>query len=92
MQYSSSKGSQDGIEVWVDVGLIDGVTVGMGIDIRSGVPVADTSSGPGSGGDMVVGPGSTSDALEQLVVTINNNNNNRFIKLRPKRVLSARIE
>jgi hypothetical protein len=69
----------------VDVGVIDRVIVGIGVDVRNGVPVATIESAVGFGDDIVASSGSKADTFEQLTATINNNKNNRRTRLQPKR-------
>ena len=69
--------------VWVAVGAIDCVTVGMGGDVRNGVLVPMIEFVIGSGDDIEVRSSSISDTLEQLAVADNSNNNkkHRCIKI-----------
>ena len=69
----------------VDVGTIDCVTVGRGVDVRNGVLVPIIGLVIGSGSDVAGRPGSISDMLEQPVATVNRNNKKyRLIRLYPK--------
>jgi hypothetical protein len=72
MQYSSSKRSQVGDFVWMEVGAIDCVAGGRDGGSGDGVLVSSIKSISGG----IVKSGSTSDTLEQPAITMNRNNKN----------------
>ena len=82
MQYSFSKGSQDGSDVWMAVGVVDCVIVGRGVEVENGVLASTTGFVVVSGDGAVAGPGFGVDMLfEQPVTTMSTNNkNSRFIR------------
>ena len=70
MQYSSSKGSQAGMGIWVEVGVIDCVAGERGVGGGEGVLVSAFEFVSGG----IVRSGSISGTLEQPVATINRDN------------------